>query len=186
MVALLKKKGVDPATVTFRNVGSNADIFRAVVAGTVDAGPSGIDVYDQQAKYHTHSLSDGDLWTELPEYTYQGTFTSDRAIADKREALVRTLAAFARLYRFVQSPDSQDLFIQSYAKAVGNPDPAEAESTWTFIQKIRSYAVDIVLSEERIRYMQDLNVELGVQKSVLPTNEVADSSLAREALKLLA
>jgi ABC-type nitrate/sulfonate/bicarbonate transport system substrate-binding protein len=39
MVAILRKKGVDPAKVTFANIGSSADVFRAVVAGTVDAGP---------------------------------------------------------------------------------------------------------------------------------------------------
>ncbi|HVB90391.1 MAG TPA: ABC transporter substrate-binding protein, partial [Beijerinckiaceae bacterium] len=40
MAALLQKKGVDIKKVTFVNVGSSADVFRAVVAGTIDAGPS--------------------------------------------------------------------------------------------------------------------------------------------------
>ena len=37
-VALLQKNNIDPAKVTFVNVGSTADILKAVVAGTVDAG----------------------------------------------------------------------------------------------------------------------------------------------------
>ena len=41
------------------------------------------------------------------------------------------------------------------------------------------------MSEERVRYMQQLNVDTGVQKTILPFDKVADMSLARDALKLL-
>lgn len=185
MVALLRKKGVDPSTVQFRNIGSNTDIFRAVAAGMVDAGPSNIDVYEQQEQFGTHVLTDGDLWTELPEYTYQGAFTSARAIGEKRDALVRTLAAFAHLYRFVQSPESRDSFVASYRTVVGRNDDAAALSAWEFIQSAQPYSTDIVLSEDRLRYMQELNVEMGIQESVMPFDHVADMSLAEEALQLL-
>lgn len=185
MVAMLRKKGVDPSTVQFRNIGSNPDIFRAVAAGMVDGGPSNIDVYYQQEQFGTHALSDGDLWTELPEYTYQGAFTSDRAIAEKREALVRTLAAFARLYRFVQSPESRESFLASYAQVVGRDDEGPAVTAWEFIQEAQPYSADIVLGQDRVDYMQELNVEMGVQEAVLPFEQVADMSLAEEALRLL-
>jgi hypothetical protein len=46
-------------------------------------------------------------------------------------------------------------------------------------------ATDLVLTEENFRYVQELNVELGAQKAVLPFGQVADMSLARDALKLL-
>ena len=42
-----------------------------------------------------------------------------------------------------------------------------------------------MLSPERVRYMQDLNVSLGVQKSVLPFEQVCYMSLARDAVNLL-
>jgi ABC-type nitrate/sulfonate/bicarbonate transport system substrate-binding protein len=185
VVAVLHKKGVDLKRVTFVNVGSSADVFRAVVAKTVDAGPALTDVYDQQAKYGVHSLADGDLWDELPEFTYQGSFTSTQAIADKRDVLVRTLAAYCKLYRYVQSPDSKDAFIRAREAALNNTDPQEGESEWKFIQTHKPYAVDLILSEERIRYMQNLNLELGVQQNSLSFEQVADMSLARDAVRLL-
>jgi hypothetical protein len=43
-----------------------------------------------------------------------------------------------------------------------------------------------VLSEQRVNYMQQLNVSLGVQKSLLPYSKVSDMSLAQDAIKLLA
>jgi hypothetical protein len=47
------------------------------------------------------------------------------------------------------------------------------------------YAAGLVLSEERLRYLQELNVETGVQKPVWPFERVADMPLARDAIELL-
>ena len=184
-VALLHKKGVDVSKVRFVNVGSSASVFKAVVAGTVDAGPSLIDVYPEQKKYGVHSLIDGDLWKELPEYTYQGSYAADRAISEKREALVRTLEAYCKLYRFISGPNSREAFLKVREAALKHSDPVEAEFEWQFAQKYHPYATDLTLSEKRINYMQQLNVESGVQKKILPFNEVADMSLAKEAVKRL-
>ena len=188
MVAILRKKGVDPVKVTFANIGSSADVFRAVVAGTVDAGPGQVDVYDQQEKYKVRSLADGDLWVELPEYTYQGSFTSQRTIDSKRDVLVRTLAAYLKLYRFISGPNSQEAFVKARLAALGAKDAkaaiAEGEFQWRFIQKNQPYTRDLILTEERVAYMQDLNIRTGIQKSILPYAQVADMSLALEAQKL--
>ncbi|MGH7033990.1 MAG: ABC transporter substrate-binding protein [Stellaceae bacterium] len=184
-VALLRKKGVDVTKVQFVNIGSSASVFKAVVAGTVDAGPSLIDVYPEQKKYGVHSLIDGDLWKELPEYTYQASFAADRAISEKREALIRTLEAYGKLYRFISGPNSREAFLKARAAALKHSDPVAAEFEWQFAQKYHPYDTDLTLSEERINYMQKLNVESGVQKKILPFNEVADMSLAKEAVKRL-
>lgn len=185
VIAVLLKKGVDIKKVTFVNVGSSADVFRAVVAKAVDAGPALSDVYDQQAKYGVHSLTDGELWNELPEFTYQASFVSGQALAEKRDVLVRTLAAYCKLYRYVQRPDSMDAFVKARMVALSSTDPLDGESEWKFIQQHKPYAVDLVLSEERIRYMQNLNLDLGVQQSALTFDQIADMSLAKDAVKLL-
>ena len=53
------------------------------------------------------------------------------------------------------------------------------------IARLENVSVDLVLSEARIDYMQRLNMAVGVQDRLLPFAEVADMSLARDALKLL-
>src|SRR5882724_5406698 len=83
-VALLRKNNVDPAKVTFVNVGSSADVFRAVVAKVVDAGPSELDYLQQVGKYNVHGLEGGNFWDGLPEYTNQATYASERAIRERR------------------------------------------------------------------------------------------------------
>jgi ABC-type nitrate/sulfonate/bicarbonate transport system substrate-binding protein len=182
VVALLRKKGVDEKKVTFVNVGSSTDVFRAIVAGVVDAGPS--EAW-QQGPFGTRVLEDGRVYEDLQEYTYQASYGSDRAIASKREAIVRTLAAYGKLYRFLGEARSRTPFIKAFATATGKDNRTEAEAQWQFYQDHKPFAVDLVLSEERVRYMQDLNVSLGVQRRVLPYEQVCDMSLARDAVKLI-
>jgi ABC-type nitrate/sulfonate/bicarbonate transport system substrate-binding protein len=184
-VLLLRKKGVDPDKVNFRNVGSNADIFKAVVARTVDAGLSDVDVMDEQARYGVHVLADGMLWREIPEYTNQASYASDDAIAHDRDALVHLLAAYAKTYRFVSGPQSKEAFIKAWQAVTGRSESEEAVTQWNWIQKYHPYATGLVLSADKIDLIQKLNVEFKVQKQVLPINDVADMSLAEDALKLL-
>jgi ABC-type nitrate/sulfonate/bicarbonate transport system substrate-binding protein len=182
---LLKRKGVDPAKVNFVNVGSNADIFRAVSAGIVDAGPGPADVYDQLDKYKLHALTDGRLWAELPDYTNQATYATDKVIAEKRDLIVRTLAAYAKLYRYMQEEDSFKEFAVARAQANGKDDQEAARQQWKFYQDNKMFMRDLVISEQRVRFMQELNLEAGTQTAIMPYGQITDMSLARDALKLL-
>jgi ABC-type nitrate/sulfonate/bicarbonate transport system substrate-binding protein len=182
VVALLRKRGVDERKVKFVNVGGSPDVFRAIVAGTIDAGPCEIWL---EGRFGTHSLEDARFYADLQEYTYQASYGSDRAIASKRDAIVRTLAAYARLYRFLGEAKSREPFVKAFATAISKDNREDAEAQWQFYYDHKPFAVDLVLSEQRVRYMQDLNVSLGVQKRVLPYEQVCDMSLARDAVKFL-
>ena len=181
-VALMRKRGVDDSKVNFVNVGSSADVLRAVVAGTVDAGPTQNDIHSEQAKFGVHSIAE--FWKELPEYPYNAGFTATRAIKDKRELIVRALAAYGELYKFFQEDkNSKEPFIKAYNEAIGKRDDASAEFQWSFMQEYKPYGLDI--PEESITYLQKLNVETGAQRTVLPIDKVADLSMAREANKMI-
>jgi ABC-type nitrate/sulfonate/bicarbonate transport system substrate-binding protein len=185
VVTLLRKYGVDVSKVQFVNVGSSPDIFRAVAAGTVDAGTAAGGMIGQADRYDVHLIPHGNLAVELPRYTSQGAWTSDRKIASSRERLVRGLAAQARLYRFVLTPQARGPFIEARKSVFPAADAADHEAEWDFITTYRPFAMDLLLSPERIDYMQRLNVDFNVQSAVLPFGRVADMSLAADALKLL-
>jgi ABC-type phosphate/phosphonate transport system substrate-binding protein len=68
MLALLKAKGVDAKAVRFVRVGSNAEIYREVKAGKIDAGPSDVSNLLDAERSGVHMLSDGKMWSELAEY----------------------------------------------------------------------------------------------------------------------
>ena len=144
VVALLQKNGVDTAKVTFVNVGASGDVFRAASVGTVDAGTGEAALADEVGRFHLHMIAGGDLTTGLPEYTYQGAFTTDKAIATKRDLIVRTLAAYAKLYRFISKPGAKEAFLKAHAVVLKSATAEEAESQWTYLAKYKPYATDLV------------------------------------------
>ena len=130
VVALLRKKGVDEKKVTFVNVGSSTDCsapsspapsmraLRSMAGGPVR---------------HAHARGRA-LLRDLQEFTYQASYASDRAIAAKREAIVRTLAAYGKLYRFLGEAKSREPFIKAFATAISKDNREEAEAQWQFYQ----------------------------------------------------
>lgn len=187
VVALLRKNDVNLDKVRFVNVGSSADVFKATLVGTVDAGTGEAAIIDDMSAYpNLRLLPGGDMTTNLKEYTFQASWTSDRVIQAKRDTLVRSLAAQAMLYRFLHSPESREPFLRARAAVMPNSPEADGISQWNYIQRNKQFAVDLVISEERLRYIQQLNVDLKVQNAVLPMERVADNSLAEDALKLVA
>jgi ABC-type nitrate/sulfonate/bicarbonate transport system substrate-binding protein len=190
VTALLRKKGVDISKVKFVVIGSSGDVFKSVVTGKVDAGNGQADILSSLDKLGVHMIQDGEYAKELPEYTWQASFASEKAIAEKREALVRTLEVYARAFRYSQSdPASKDDFIKAHNTALGARDEAqsteEGMSQWNYLQQRKIYAEDLVISPERVEYMQKLNVDLGAQKTVLPYEKIVDLSLAQEAIARL-
>src|SRR5262249_31221184 len=97
-VSLLRKYDVDVTKVRFVTIGSNTDIFKGVMAGTVDAGTGPASFVDDAESYGVHAIEHGNMSAELKEFTYQAGWTSARVIKDKRDVVVRVLAAYARLF----------------------------------------------------------------------------------------
>jgi ABC-type nitrate/sulfonate/bicarbonate transport system substrate-binding protein len=182
---LLQKYGVDISKVRFANIGSSADIFRAVAAGTVDAGAGDIALIDNAAEHQVHLIDHGNMSVELKQYTFQGAWTSDQKIATERGTLVRALAAYGKLYRFVQNPDSKDAFFRARLAVFAKAPMSDHQALWNYIQVYKPFAVNLALEPERLRYMQMLNVGFKVQKEILPFERVADMSLAADAVKLM-
>ena len=173
--------------VRFVNIGASGDVFRAAIMGTIDAGTGETAVLEDMELFpKLRMVEGGNMTTSLPEYTYQGAWTSDRMIQTKRDMLVRTLAAHAELYRYVHTPTAKNDFLKARAKMLPNSTEKEGISQWDYIQHYKPYAADLVLSDERLNYIQGLNVETKVQTAILPPERVADMSIAREALALVA
>lgn len=182
MIALFRKYGVDSRKVTFANVGGGPQVFKAVKAGVVDAGPSEAWLEPGSG---LHILEHGKTFELLLEYVSQAAFVPNQIIARKRELIVRTLAAYARLYRFIMVGDSEAAFIAAAAKALNKDDPDAARAQWNFYRQYRPFAADLELGEAGMTFMQQLNITTGAQKALLPFGQIADLSLAREALKLI-
>jgi ABC-type nitrate/sulfonate/bicarbonate transport system substrate-binding protein len=182
--AMLKRYNVDISKINFVNIGSSSDVFKAVAAKKVDAGPAQHEFVRLAPQFGVRII--GDFAKDLPQFTNQGAFASDKVIAEKRDVLVRTLAAYGKAYRYANSPASKQDYITAYRDGVGRDSDELAAGQWEWIQQYKAYNTAIALTPERINYMQELNVQLGVQKAVLPIEKVADMSIARDAARLAA
>lgn len=186
-VAILAKNKVDVSKVRFVNIGASGDVFRAAIMGTIDAGTGETAVLEDMELFpKLRMVEGGNMTTGLAEYTYQGAWTSDRMIQTKRDVLVRSLAAHAELYRYLHTPAAKNDFLKARAKMLPTSTEKEGISQWEYIQHYKPYAVDLVLSDERLTYIQQLNVEAKVQSNIMPAERVADMTIARDALALVA
>ncbi|HKB09770.1 MAG TPA: ABC transporter substrate-binding protein [Vicinamibacterales bacterium] len=184
-VTLLRKYSVDVTAVRFVNIGSNTDTFKGVMAGTVDAGAGPASFVPDAEAYGVHAVEHGNMSEELKEFTYQAGWTSRRVIESKRDVLVRVLAAYGKLFRFVQQPSSQDAFLKARKAVFPNAAEREHLGEWTYLQTFKPFATDLMLSPERVRYMQQINLDFQIQTAMLPFDRVVDMSLAQDAGKLL-
>jgi ABC-type nitrate/sulfonate/bicarbonate transport system substrate-binding protein len=184
--AALRKQGIETSSVSFVSIGNSAKIFQALLAGQVDAGFGETEVFEHQTEYGVHALQDGVLWRELPEFPNQASFATEAVIRDKREVLIRVLAAHVLLYRYLQHPDSWDVYAAAWTAARPESNLEEAKVQWLFYQSCHPFAENLQLPEAQLNYLQQLNLMMNLQRRVLPSNVVTDMSLARAALQLLA
>ena len=184
MIALFRKYGVDSNKIRFVNVGASTDVFKAVSARVIDAGASEVWL-QSKGPPGLHIVEHGKLFESIPEFVNQAAFVSQRGIAQKRDLIVRTLAAYAKAYRFIMSGDSEADFVAAGVSVLGQNAADEVRTQWRFWREIQPFAADLLLAENRIRYMQELNLTTGSQKALIPYARLADMSLARDALRLV-
>ncbi|AZP72706.1 ABC transporter substrate-binding protein [Pseudomonas poae] len=183
MLQLLKEKGIDAQRVKFVDKGSNDQCYRATVNGEVDACCSSISHLND--KDGLVVVPEGNLWQELPKYTFQTAYASDSALTYKHEGLVGVMAAYGALYDYLMSPAAHDAFFEARRRAEKKFDKASAQAVWDFIQTQRPYSRDLSLSDDDIGYQQDMYIGLGGLKRKRPFAAVADMSAARAAAKLI-
>lgn len=185
VVTLLRKYNVDITKVRFVNVGSSADIFRAVSQGTVDAGPAAAALISQADHFKVHLVPQGNMAVELRGFTFQGSWCSQKKIETNRDLIVRSMAAQAKLYRFAQSPEGKVPFIEARQSIFPNQEASDHQAEWDFIQSYKPFATDLLITTDRIQFLQQMNVEFKMQSKVMPFEQVTDMSIARDAVKLL-
>ncbi len=180
--ALFRKVGVDSNKVEFANIGTSANIYQALTAGKVVAGISGVTYVASAERDGLKVLAE--LWKELPDYVTWSFLSSDRAIKEKGDALVRLLAGFAKTYRYTKTPEAKDHFLKIAVEELA-ARPEDAETYWNFSRNEGALAANLELTPRHLEYMQQLNITDGIQTKVLPLEQVADFSIRDKALALL-
>ena len=85
----------------------------------------------------------------------------------------------------MQTPQEREPFLQARRSAFPSAPGSDHEAEWNYLQTHKPFAVNLVLTRGRLRYIQERNVSFKVRKDLLPFQRVADMSLAAEVVKLL-
>ncbi|MQY19673.1 ABC transporter substrate-binding protein [Nocardia macrotermitis] len=178
--ALLAKYGIPKESATFRNVGSSADSLKAALAGQVDCGYGQVGNEVLAKKQHTRMIAT--VNQELPLWMNNAAVASTQAIADKRPAMVKVLAAYAMLFAYLTTPESKDPYVKAYMGAGGSQ--AEGEVEWQFVSTNAAYSPTLEFPENKAEFIQRQNVASGSQRKVLAYDSYTDLSLRTEALAL--
>jgi ABC-type nitrate/sulfonate/bicarbonate transport system substrate-binding protein len=178
--ALLAKYGIPGDQVTFRNVGSSANSLQSALARQIDCGYGQIGNQPLAARQGARMIATVDQ--ELPLWMNQAAVASNRAIAAKRPALVKVLAAYAKLFRYLMTPVSREPFVAAYVGAGGSQ--AEGATEWQFVNQCTAYSPTLDFPENKAEFIQQQNVASGSQKKVMPFASYTDLSLREAALAL--
>jgi ABC-type nitrate/sulfonate/bicarbonate transport system substrate-binding protein len=179
--ALLAKYRISQSSVTFQNLGSSADSFSAVLAKKIDVGYGQVGDQVTAAKHGARMIAT--VNEELPLWINQGAVASAGAIAGKRGALVKVLAAYASLFRYLATADSKADYVKAYVVAGGSS--AEGEIEWQFLNSNTAYSPTLTLPEDKMNFIQQQNVSNGTQSKVLAFSRYTDFSLRGDALASL-
>lgn len=181
--AILKKANVDANKVTFASIGSNSDIYKAVVAGKIGGGMG--DLVPPATVEQDGIKILLEVWKEFPSMYRAAFWVTPKTIAEKGDVLVRMLAAYAKTYRYLTTPESKDLYLK-VATEVLAARPEQAQFQFDFLQKNPGViARNLELPEDAIMVAQQLNVEAGNMEKTVPFEQVTDLSLQKKALALL-
>jgi ABC-type nitrate/sulfonate/bicarbonate transport system substrate-binding protein len=181
MVALMDVRGLDAGRLNYVNIGSSPAVFRAVLAGKVDAGPSQIDwVPEANRSQDVKELLFVDEY--LPHYFRTGLIARDGDIRDRADLLVGIMTAWARSIR--HSVDHPDEWVALAESKTGRPrDELQFVIDWEIEHKI--VAPNLTIDPEATRFVQEMNIKAGSQDEALPFERVATNALQQRVVEKL-
>jgi ABC-type nitrate/sulfonate/bicarbonate transport system substrate-binding protein len=117
---------------------------------------------------------------ELPNYIMLSMDTTDSNIADRRDTLKKFITAELLATRFVL--DNKEEALET-AKEHFDYSKEDLDAFYQFYVDGEIWNPNGLIDEEAVKYMQQLNVDSGMQDKVHPVDQVLDQSIVREVLK---
>lgn len=171
VISLYRAKGADPSKLVIANIGPSPQVTRALIAGRVDAAP--ILISDLPVVKSDPNLKVlYDCGKELPNYLRLAMPVRQQLI-NSNDALLRTFfVAHAKALRWAMA--NRDAVIKSAVDDIKQTQAA-AQSNWDTYINNGMLSPDFTITDAQITYMQQLNLEDGSQKKMLPVSQVLDT-----------
>jgi NitT/TauT family transport system substrate-binding protein len=180
--AVLEKHNIPASEVHFSVMGSDADRFKAVSAGLVDAGAASTGFEPIAQKNNVKLLVN--IHDEVPNYLRFCINVSEKTLKERGDDLARFLAAEMEAQRYALS--HRDAVI-ALANKMTNAPPGDPRATFVFDEVKRVSAIDpeLKLPVDKLDWMQQLFVRTGNLKEPIEMKTLIAPQPREQALKLL-
>ena len=177
---LLARHNIDPAEVKLANMGGDADRYRALVAGVVDATVVSSEYVPIAPKSNIHQLiSAREI---VPDYMRLCMFSSGRTLAARHEDAVRFLAAEMSALRYALGHREEAIRL---TQELVNMKPDDPRPGYIFDDAVRTHGVDpdISIPADKVAWMRDLLVKDGRLTKPFDLATMMAPEIRAEALK---
>jgi NitT/TauT family transport system substrate-binding protein len=182
---LLFRGMLDAANVPFGDVklatqGADLDRYKSLVAGITDAAVVSNE-FEAVMPPDIKVLAKGG--SAVPKFIRLCVATSSKVLAERREDLVKFIAAEMDAYKYAASHRDETVKV---AHVMTNAKPDDKRAEFISDQAIREKQIDptLAIPVDRIDWMQQLFVKAGVIPKTVPTSTLIDTSVRDEAAKL--
>jgi NitT/TauT family transport system substrate-binding protein len=182
---LLFRGMLDAANVSFADVklatqGADLDRYKSLLAGIVDAAVVSNE-FEPVMPPNIKVLAKGG--TAVPKFLRLCIATSSKVLAERRDDLVKFVAAEMDAYKFAAANREATIKL---AHELTQAKPDDKRADFITEQAIRDKQIDptLAIPADRIEWMQDLFVKAGVIPKKVPTATLIDASVQADAAKL--
>lgn len=180
MLALMEANKLDPERPKYVNIGPAPQVFQALVAKKVDAGPLTVEwIFPTQEQPGLKVLVDN-VGDQLPNYLRLALIARDQDIQSQRATLVNLLKGYSETFRYV--PTHREEVVQLAVDRLAN-DRATAEKRFDLYLQKRLFDPNLAFTPAHIQFVQEMNIKVEQQDAVLPFDRVATLDLIEQVQK---
>jgi NitT/TauT family transport system substrate-binding protein len=180
MRGILDSANIPASDVQFATQGADIDRYKSLVAGIVDAAVVSNE-FEAIMPPNIKVLAKGN--TAVPKFIRLCIATSSKVLAERRDDLVRFVAAEMDAYKYAATHRDENIKV---ARELTQAKSDDKRAEFIIDQAIRDKQIDptLAIPADRIEWMQDLFVKAGVIPKTVPTASLIDTSVHDDAAKL--
>jgi len=182
---LLFRGMLDAANVPFSDVklatqGADLDRYKSLIAGITDAAVVSNE-FEAVMPPNIKVLAKGS--TAVPKFIRLCVATSSKVLAERRDDLVRFVAAEMDAYKYAAAHRDETVKL---AHELTHAKPDDTRAAFITDQALREKQIDpaLAIPADRIDWMQELFFKAGVIPKIVPTASLIDTSVRDDAAKL--
>lgn len=179
--AMLAEKGMDPNSVKVVSAGSDAQRFKALLSGRIDAAAVS-DQFVPKAQKNPKMRVLGEAQNVIPQYPRFYLIANGKSLQEKPKAAERFLAGEIQgLCHAVTHPKAERRVAADHINSsADNPQVVYVQKA---IAKAGAASATSAITMSRLKWLQQFRIKQGFQKGKVDLGQLVDPSVRKKALK---